>query len=290
MKEFEQAIALDSKYALPWAGLGVTYQVLDDWVLPPREVVPKARTALERALDLDPSLSEAHTQLGNIHFWYDFDQAAAEKEYRRALELNPASDDAHTFYGWYLVSNKRCDEGLAEHRRAIELSPFDPNDQVVLAQSLYYCHHYDEAEQVLRTMVAANPNVWLAHELLGWVYAEKNDIPRSVVAIQKAVAAEPNIAEPLAALGWAYVVEGDRKMASAVLAQLKQRAARGHVPPYDLALIYAASGDREQAVKQLQNAYDERSWFVTFLGLDPKLDSVRSDPRVQQILRQAGLP
>jgi Tfp pilus assembly protein PilF len=249
--------------------------------------LPKAREALEKALDLDPMLSEAHTMLATVHFWYDFDQAAAEKEFQRAIELNSNFDDGHDFYGWFLASHKRFNESFAQHRRALELSPYDLQHHLGFAQSLYYSHRYDEAFDELRTTLLQNPNAWWGHELLGWVYEQKGDLPRSVGELRRAVELEPNIAEPLASLGRAYAMQGDRHAADKILQQLK---ARPWVSSYAMAFLYAGMGQDEQAIAAIRKAYEGRSWLVTFLGLDPKLDRVRADPRVQQILRAAGLP
>jgi TolB-like protein/DNA-binding winged helix-turn-helix (wHTH) protein/Tfp pilus assembly protein PilF len=290
VRHFEQAIRLDPAYALPYFGLASTYEVLDDWVLPPQEVIPKARVAIEKALDLDPSMSEAHTMLGTVHFWYDFDQPAAEKEFQRAIELNPNFDDAHDFYGWFLVAHKRFDQGIAEHRRALELSPFDLQHHLILAQSLYYSRRYDEAMDELRTTLLQNPNAWWGHELLGWVYEQKGDIPRSAAELKRAVELEHNIAEPLASLGRADAIMGDRPAAVKILQQLQRLAAHSHVAPYALALVYAGLQQNQQTISEMRRAYEDHSWTVNFFGVDPKLEQVRADPRVQEILRQAGLP
>lgn len=289
VKDFEQAIALDPSYALPWVGLASTWEILDDWVLAPREVVPKARLAIGKALALDPSLSEAHTMLGTVHFWYDYDQAAAEREFQRAIELNPNFDDGHDYYGWFLVCNKRFDQGLAEHRRALELSPFDLQHHLSLSQSLYYSRRYDEALDELRATLLQNPGSWWGHELLGWVYEQKGDLPGAIREMKRAVELEHNIAEPLASLGHAYAMAGDRQSALRILDQLKQLRRHAYVSPYVFAFLYAGLGESQQAIAEVRKAYEERSWMVDFLGLDPKLDSIRSDPGVRQILRQAGL-
>ena len=289
VRHFEQAIELDPQYALPYVGMGATYQVLDDWVLPPAEAIPKARAALEKALDLDPSIGEAHTLLGTIHFWYDFDQAAAETEFQRAIGLSPGSDDAHMFYGWYLVSHNHCAEGLAEHHRAIELSPYDLNNRIGLIQSLYYCRRYDEALEELKATLPQNPNAWTVHEFLGWVYEELHQPSLAVAELTKATELEPAIAEPYAALAHAKALQGDRAAARSLLELLKQRAQRQHIPPYDFAMVLIGLGEKEQAIAQIEKAYQERSWFVTFLALDPKLDTLRSDARIQRVLAQSGL-
>jgi tetratricopeptide (TPR) repeat protein len=228
--------------------------------------------------------------MATILFWYDFDQKAAEKEFLRAIELNPSYDEAHDFYGWYLVSHKRFDQSSAEHRRALDLSPLDPVDHVVFAQSLYYSRRYDEAADELRTTLLVDPKSWLGHELLGWVYEAKGDMKQSLAEIKRAADLEQIISEPLAALGRAYALQGDRRAAGEILQKLNQLAARQHVPPYNFALLYAGLGEDERAIAEIRKAYEERSWWITLLGLDPKLDRLRSDPRVQQILRQAGIP
>lgn len=287
---FEQAIAIDRDYALPWFGLAWVYQVMDDWVAAPRAVVPKARAAVQKALDLDPSLSEAHATLGTIHFWFDYDQAAAERELRRAIELNPSNDDAHDFYGWYLVSNKRFDEGMAEHRRAVELSPLDSGHHLLLAQSLYYARRFDEAIDELRATLAHTPNSWLGHDLLGWAYEQKGDLKRAIEEFQRASDIEHVIPEPLASLGRVYALQGDRAAALRILEQLNRLAQSKRVTPYQFAVLYAALGDGDRAATEVEKAYDDRSWYLTFLGLDPKLDGIRNNRRIQTVLRKVGLP
>jgi len=290
VKEFNQAIAIDPEYELPWVGLGWAYQVMDDWVFPPLEVMPKARAALQKALDLDPNESEAHATIAQLEFWFDFDQPAAGRDFQRAIELNPSNDDAHDFYGWYLVAHKRFDEGIAEHRRAIELSPLDPTHHVLLAQSFYYARRYEEAIQELLAILSQVPGYWLAHDLLGWCYEQKGDLTGAIAEFKHAAEAERLIPEPLAAMGRAYALQGKRAEAMGLRTQMTQLATRQRVSPYFFAIVDASLGDRERALADIEKAYQQRSYYLTFLGIDPKLDSIRTQPTIRRILEDVGLP
>ncbi len=290
MGHFEQAIALDPNYVPAYIGLADTYEILYDWVLSPADTVPKARSAIQKALDLDPTLSEAHMLMGTVHFWYDYDQAAAEKEFRRAIELNSNLDDAHDYYGWFLATQKRFDQSFAEHHRAIELSPFDLQHHLTLAQSLYYARRYDEASEELQAALRQNPGAWWGHELLGWVYEQKGDLRQSIAELKRSVELEGKIPEPLASLGRVYAIAGDREAALRIQRQLNETAKRSYVSPWAMAILDAGLGEDERAIAEIGSAYEKHSWLVNFLGVDPKLDRLRSDPRLERILRQAGLP
>ena len=290
LQHFQQAIALDSSYVSAYYGLAGTYELLDDWVVAPKDSVPKALAAVQKGLELDPSFAEAHTLLGTIHFWYDFDQAAAEKEFLRGIELNTNFDDGHDFYGWFLGAHKRIDQSIAEHRRAMELSPLDLQHHLALSQSLYYNHRYDEAYEELRTTLLQNPNAWWGHEILGWVYEQKGDLPRAVAEEKKAVELEPKIAEPLASLGRMYALSGDRAAALKIAGQLEEWKRRAYVSPYPPAILYEGLGDQRRALAEYQSAYEARSWLVDFAATDPKLDRIRGDKKFQDIQRAVGVP
>jgi tetratricopeptide (TPR) repeat protein len=128
------------------------------------------------------------------------------------------------------------------------------------------------------------------YDLLGWCYEAKGDLTGAIAEFQKARAIEPVIADPLASLGRAYALQKRYPEARKVIDQLKELSIRNHVPPYNLAWIYAALGEKDQALAMLDKAYDERSWYIVLLAVDPKFENLRSDPRFADLVRRVGLP
>jgi serine/threonine protein kinase/tetratricopeptide (TPR) repeat protein len=287
---FRQAVALDPNYALAYAGYSYNRGLAQDWYAPGRETMPTAKAAAEKALQLDDNLAEAHTMLGDVYFFYDYNLPGAGREFKSATQISPNSAFARAFYGWYLVSMKRFDEGMAEGQRARQLDPLSSETNFLLGQSLYLAKRYDLAMNQLRATLGLDPNFWVAHDELGWVYEQQGDLPRAITEFQKARELEPNVAEPLASLGRGFALSGQTAKAQQVLDQLKQMSAQSHITPYNVASIYAALGDKDSAFAELEKAYQERSFYLTWLGVDPQLDNLRSDPRFPELLRRIGLP
>jgi TolB-like protein/Flp pilus assembly protein TadD len=287
---FGQAIALDPNYASAYDGLAFNYAIAEDWVFPPREVMPKAKAAAEKATQLDDAFGDAHANIAYAQFFYEYDFLAAEREFKRAIELDPNDSFAHQMYSWYLVSVRRTDEGIAEGQQAQSVDPLSSDSNFILGQSLYYAHRYDEAIVQLRNTLDLAPDVWVPHVLLGWCYEAKGDFTSAIAEFQKARAIEPTIAEPLASLGRSYALQKSYPEARKVLDQLKQLSNHNHVPPYNVAWIYAALGEKDRALTMLEKAYDERSWYIVLLAVDPKFDNLRSDPRFANLVRRVGLP
>jgi tetratricopeptide (TPR) repeat protein len=252
--------------------------------------MPKGKAAAERAAQLDDTFGDAHANIAYAQFFYDYDFPAAEREFKRSIELDPNDSFAHQMYSWYLVSLGRFDEGIAEGQQAQNVDPLSGEANLILGQSLYYAHRYDEAIVQLRNAIDLAPDVWVTYDLLGWCYETKGDLTGAIAEFQKARSIEPVIAEPLASLGQAYALQKRDPEARKVLDQLKELANRNHVPPYNVAWIYAALGEKDQALAMLEKAYDERSWYIVLLAVDPKFDSLRSDPRFTDLVRRVGLP
>jgi eukaryotic-like serine/threonine-protein kinase len=287
---FEKAVALAPTYAEPYDALSYTYQLMGDWTAPPKEVMPKAEAAAKKALELDDTLAQAHTDLATAYFWYDYNFPAAESEFKRANELNRNDVVTAYFYGWYLISMGRIEEGVAESKRVLELAPLDQMANTVHGLNLYYAHQSDAAIQQLRGTIQVHPSFWWPHVLLGWCYEQVGKLPEAMTEFQKASQMEDTITEPLAALGRGYALSGNRMEAMKVIAELRQRTKRLHVSPYDVAIIYAGLGQKEEALAWLEKAYEGRSWYLCLLLVDPKLDGLHSDPRFQGLLRRIGFP
>ena len=287
---FRQAIALDPNYALAYSGYSYNRGLAQDWLAPAHEVEPASKAAAQKALQLDDNLDQAHTMLGDVHIFYEYDFQGAEAEFRRAIQLSPNYAPAHSFYGWYLISMKRFDEGIAECQRARQLDPLSSETNFLLGQSLYLAHRYDQAINQFLTTIDLDPSFWVAHDELGWAYQEQGDLIRAIAEFQKARSLEPNVAEPLASLGRGYALSGQAAKAKDVLSELRRISANIHITPYNVASIYSALGDKNSAIAELEKAYEERSFYLSWLAVDPQLDSLRTDSRFQDLISRVGLP
>jgi TolB-like protein/Tfp pilus assembly protein PilF len=287
---FHRAIDLDPNFALAYDGLAYAYATSDDFFLPPREAMPKAREAAKKALELDDTLAEAHTEMGMIDFMYEFDWGAAEREFRRAIELKPNYAHAHEYYGWFLVSAGRFEEGIEESKRAKELDALSPETNAMAGQNFYFARQYDLAIDTFRKTLDMEPNYWIARTLLGSSYEAKGDFPRAVAECEKGRKIETSIPLALSLLGHAYAVSGKKREAEQALKKLKDWSKQSYVPAYNFAEVYIGLGEKEQALASLEKAYADRSSYLTFLKVDPQFDSLRSDPRYKDLLRRVGLP
>jgi TolB-like protein/DNA-binding winged helix-turn-helix (wHTH) protein/Flp pilus assembly protein TadD len=288
---FNQAIAIDPNYALPYAGLAQCYVPLTYFgYLRGTEARAKVAAALERALELDDSLAEAHTALGSAKSYYDYDWAGAEKEFRRAIELNPNYATAHQWYAQMLNSEGRGEEALTEHRRALELDPLSLIINSGTGHRLYRLRRYDQAAASLNAAVQLDPGFPSTHWNLGLVYAQQKNFPAAIAELRTAEGLfHDENAVVLGGLGYAYGASGDKARAQAILRHLERRAGAEYVDPYAVALVYAGLKNKDKAFAWLEKAYADRDCWVTFLNAEPALDGLRPDPRFQDLLRRMSL-
>ena len=287
---FEQAIQLDPHYAQAYAGLADGFLALSEFGLMPRgEAYSKAMVAAEKAISLDASLSEAHTTLGFIRLSRDWDYANSERAFKRAIELNPNYATAYQFYGVHLLAVGQTDAAIEQSRRALELDPLSILNNSQLGRCLYLARRYDETiEQSLKTLELDSTSA-SAHAYLGQSYAHKGMLAEAKAELQKSVAMSNGRPEMKAALGYAYAVSGNRNEAQQIIGELALIKKSSFVS-YHIATIHAGLGEKEQALTWLERGYQERDIFMGVrLKTDPKLDNLRSDPRFQNFLRQAGL-
>jgi TolB-like protein/Tfp pilus assembly protein PilF len=285
-----QAISVDPNYALAYHGLAYLYAAAEDLYYPPREAMPKAKEAAMKALELDAGLAEAHTDLGAVHFWYDYDWAAAEKELNRAIELNPSSAYGHETRGNFLVAMGRMEAGIAASRKAQDLDPLSFEATAVLGLNLYFARRYNEAEDQLRKAVELNPYVFMTHAYLGLNSVQQGKPLAAIEAAQNALRAEPDVDVLTAGLAAAYVANGNRAAAQKLLDELNAKSRRGWVPSYAFVSLYTRFGDKDRALAALERSYQERSQFVAYLKVGPDLDSLRSEPRFQALLQRLNFP
>jgi len=288
---FTQAVQKDSHYALSYAGLADTYSLLGDaGYLPPSEAWPKAKAAAMQALDIDDSLAEAHTSLGLVKEHFEWDWAGAEREFKRAIELNPNSATAHHWYGDYLANMGRLEEGMRETKKALELDPLSLPISVVAGWILFVERDYDQAINQFHRTLEMDSNFAVAHLYLGRAYVQKWNLEQAIVEGQIATRLSGDHPFHMAWLGYAYARAGNRNAALRILHQLEVISRQRFVASHDIAAIYAGLGERSKALGWLNKAYDERSYTVLQLGVEPEFDSLRSDSRFQDLLHRIGLP
>jgi TolB-like protein/Tfp pilus assembly protein PilF/predicted Ser/Thr protein kinase len=289
LEYFQQAIDKDPLYALPYAGLADTYAQLSFFnVFPPREVMPKAKAAAARALQIDDRRGEAHISLGYVNFTYDFDWSEAGKNFGQALALNPAYSRAHPFYPLYLSSLGRSEEALAVAKSALELDPASPANSHSLAIQLYLARQFDQALEQSRKTLEMDPNFAVAYSVAGQAYAAKGMYREALPEFEKYSALSHGSAMSLALLGNTHARLGERDPALRLLDQLQAASKQSYTPAFSFALIYTGLGERDQALAWLEKAYEERFTRLAYIRQEALWDSLRSDPRFVDLLHHMG--
>lgn len=287
---FEQATGIDPNYAVAYAGLAESYIVLNGHrFLPPTQAFPKVHAAALKALELDESLAEAHSSLGSYRWEYEWDKSGAEKEFRRAIELNPSYATAHAWYAEELAALGRGDQALAEIERAREVDPLSLPVSVVAGWILYVERDNDQAIDQFQRTLELDSNFAIAHLYLGRAYVQKGNLEQAIVEAQTATRLSGSHPFYMAWLGYAYARAGNRNEALRILHQLKVISGKKYVASHDVAAIYVGLGEKSKAIAWLNKGYDEHSYTVLQLGVEPEFDSLRSDPRFQDLVQRVGL-
>ncbi len=283
-----RAVDIDARYALAYAGLADSYVTMAGYgLLRPKEAFPEAKEAATKSLEIDDTLAEAHTALGFAETCFDWDWAAAEREFRRAIELNPNYATAHHWYAQHLMNIGQAEHAIAELKRARDLDPLSLIVNTTLGRAYRDGRHYDEAIQQCQKTLYLDANFAPAHWCLGLGYVGKERYAEAIKEFHKAKAlGEGPIA--LWPLGYTYAVSGRKAEARKIVRELQQRSYEGYASPYFIAAVYAGLGEKDRAFEWLDRAYDERENM--WLDLDPFLDNLRSDRRFQELRRRVGLP
>jgi len=285
---FQHAVDKDSDYAPAYAGMAEAFNQLAafSW-LPPHEVVPKAKAAAQRALDIDDHLADAHAALAYSSIIYDYDWPAAKTHYDRARALNPSA--TQWSYSLYFSTLGQSNEALAEDKRALSLDPLSLLTNFRLGRDLYMARRFDEAIEQFKKMLEMDPGAPLAHYHLGLAYAEKGTYREAISELEEYAALTHRSPLSLAFLGNVLARSGERSRALQLLAELKAVSSQKYVYPVGFARIYAGLGDKERAFAWLETGYEERAAPLFYLKVDPIWDPLRSDPRFNDLLRRIGL-
>ncbi|HEX5702528.1 MAG TPA: protein kinase [Pyrinomonadaceae bacterium] len=285
---FEQAIAKDPNFALAYSGLAFCYYNQTDWVFAPKDSVPRAKQAVENALRIDDSLAQAHTMRAMLLLQYDWNWSGAEQEFRRGIELDPHYALGRSFLAWHLAAMGRFDESIAEDKRALDLDPLSTAVNADLGWDLYLARRYPEAIEQLRKAIDLEPNYWVSHVLLARCYVQTGRLNEAVASYERARQIENSIPEVVAGVGHGYAVSGRKAEALKIIRELQERSKKEFVPSYTIATIYAGLGEKEQALHHLTKSYEEGSFYMIHLKVEPLLDPLRSDSRFTDLMRKVG--
>ncbi|MDQ6894262.1 MAG: protein kinase [Acidobacteriota bacterium] len=287
---FNTAIEKDPSYALAYSGLADSYVVMTSYsVRPPKDAYPRGRAAAAKALELDEDLADPHASLGWIATHYDWDWRAAEREFKRAIELEPSYPaTAHFWYAMLLSATSRHAEAIAEMKKAAELDPLAPVIQWNFARILVYARQFDAAIEAGRRAVELSPSLATSHGRLGLAYLARGMNEEAAVHFRKALALGPET--PLALYYAAGLARcGGRTEAVAIIDKLERIAEKQYVLPFYFATLFESLGDRESTLAWLERAFDDHSWGMVFLNVDPFFDDLRPDPRFKDLLRRLKL-
>lgn len=285
---FEQALALEPDYALAQAGLADTYNFLAFYGLArPHEVMPKAKVAARRALEIDPNLPEAHAALGYMAMVYDWDYPAAGVELRHAIELNPRLVAAHYWLASLLgIVEGRFEEAFAEEQYAVDLDPLAPHPLIQLGAMYIHARQFEKAVRPLRRAIELQPSYYLAFWYAAVTYSFLGRHEDAIASMEAAVVLSGRHPWPLGGLAGVYVAAGRVTDGEAIYAELVARSRREYVQPVGFAILCAILGRRDEAFAWLDRACEERDPLLPFVRVWPPLDPLRDDPRWAVIARR----
>ena len=287
---FNEAIAVDPNYALAYTGLADCYLLGGrNTNASSAELMAKARDAAAKALNIDPTLAEAHASLTLISLVYDWDFQAAAEGFRHAIELNPNYAVAHHWYSEYLVVTERTDEAILEIKQAKELDPSSLIIERDLGRTHYFSDRPDEAIEIYLDILGRNPDFFPAVYYLGLAYWQKGMLNEAVNTVETADRLARGSSLTKSLLVHVYAKSGQRERSEEVFAQLLERSQKTRVPAFDLAAAYSGLGRYDEAFAELQRSCEERSYRLIYFKVDPLFDGLRSDPRYDSILRCVGV-
>jgi TolB-like protein/Tfp pilus assembly protein PilF/predicted Ser/Thr protein kinase len=289
IQTFGRAIDKDPKYAPAYAALADSYASLANYpIASPREALARGAAAANKALLLDNTLSAAYGALAWVHA-SSLQFGGVESGFNRAIELDPSNATAHHHFGLFLAAMGRKEDSLRQMAKAQELDPLSRIISANIAWCNFLAHDFDEAIRQARNTLTMGNDFAVAHEYLGQAYASKKQFTESAKEFRTALQLSNNDAGYRADLGYALALGGNRVEAETILRELTQESGKAYVSSYDLALIHVALGNRAQAMDLLEKTYEERAGRLMNLRVHPWFDSLRGDPKFQELLGRVGL-
>ena len=288
---FEKAIEIDPGYAEAYAGLAETYVVLPTHVPASLEtIIPKAKRAALKALEIDDSLDEGHTALGHLLWMYEWEWERAEQEFQRALELNPGNATTHHYYAWLLSTLGRHDEALKHIHRAVEIDPLSSIIVKNVGQMYFRARDYEKVIPYARQAIELNPNLSAGYGIQVWAYLEQGMFSEALEILQEWEKLTPRKEGLYRSYGELYALLGRKDAAQEMIEELERLAGEGLARAGSLAQVYARLGEKDKAMEWLEKSWEEHDFFASQINVRPSLDFLREDPRFQSILRRMNFP
>lgn len=288
---YQQAIKLDPNFALAYAAIAEAYNAATSYpYLSPGESISQAKAAAKRALEIDPNLSEAHSALGTNLGTYDWNWAEAERAHKRAIELSPNSSIPHFRYGQYLSLLGRKDESIAALKRAVELEPLSLITGATLAATYLFAGQNEKGLEQAQKVYDLEPNFVPGHFFLGLAYNANGMYAEAIALSERSLQTDPQSQLMLFAAGYAYAKSGRRQEAEEIVKRFREIEKTHYVMSTFVASIYGALGDKDKAFAELEKAFENRDFELCRLKVAPYWDSIRDDPRYNNLLKRMGLP
>ncbi len=275
----ELALSLDADYALAHAGLALGYAVLATLGLEPaRQVIPKAKEKVRQALDLDADLAEAHSMLGGILHWYDWDWERAGDEFRKAISLSPSDPLVRTGYAEHLLHLSKFEDAISEAEKAVQLDPISLETNRTLALGFYYTRRYDDSIEQCNKTILLDSNYMMIYWFLGMNHIAKGDYDAALAAFERGYDLDEGSPISQALVASIYALMG-RKQDANTLEKLIEQREREYFPPFLIAIVASFLGETDQAFEWLQTGYEEKDALLPSIGVHPMMDPIRDDPR-----------
>lgn len=285
---FKQAIAADATYALAYSGLADSYALLGV-ALPPRDAFPRALAASMKALEIDDTVAEAHTSFAFARMFFEWDWEGAEGEFRRAIELNPNYATAYQWCGRLLSALGRHNESIVNLQMAQALDPLSLSINTGMGVSYYMARRYEDAIEQYRKALEMDATFTVAHEHLGSALLQTGNYDEAIAEFEAAARLDASDIGLRASLGHAYAVKGQRDKAEEIVSELTETPRGRYVSPYFMVEILAGLNRVDEAFQWLERCYTDRAPHMIFLNVEPKLDTLKSDPRFDNLLRRLNL-
>jgi eukaryotic-like serine/threonine-protein kinase len=284
---FQQAIAADPTYAPAYSGLADSYSLLGSIgvdAIPPNQAMPRAKSAAQKAIELDPDLADGHTSLAYVKLSYDWDLSGAAAEFTRALELDPSSATARHWYSHYFMAAGDLAKATEQMRQALQLEPLSPSINIGVGWCLYYSRQYDQAIEQFRSVSETEPSLPLAHQTLGMAYQQKGLLDQAIDEYKRAGALSKNSPGSIAALASAHATAGNLTQARQELTELGEMSRTRYVPAFYFATIHYAMGDLTKAFEYGWKAAGERCDYLMYLRVEPGAGKLAGNPEFVRVM------
>lgn len=286
----EQVAAAEPDFPLAYVGMADSYLLLGQYLhLAPDAACLKAKPSIDKALELDPALSEGYASLAEYTFFYERDWVNAERNYRRSIELNPNYTSAYHWYAWFLLSMRRFDEAQEQIETAQVLDPNSLIVHTIRGLPFYYRKQFDQAIEQYERILEVDPTLTHANYYLGSALAHSGRIDEAIAEFEKLTRIAP-LQQTSALLAYCYGVAGKRARAREILNYLKKLEPEKYVSPYVLAIIHTGLGENQLALEQLERAQTENALWQVWININPVFERLHWEPRFKNLIQKLNFP